>query len=133
MDFSWAQSYPDLHKICTLFQMTELVNPIKFKYKMLQQFLQDGPQCGLIALAMCIGNPTKESVEKLYVSAKNHSFTYNGEMFSVREMADLAKEHLPSETEIEVHNGSLDSDFIQTFLLNGGIMLVPYPLQYLMI
>ncbi|CAG9865296.1 unnamed protein product [Phyllotreta striolata] len=126
MDFSWAESYPEVHKVCTLFQMSELSNPVKFKYRQLDQFLQDGPKCGLIALAMLAGAPTSESVQDIFESAKRLNFTYNGEMFSVLEMAELAAQHLPSDTKVQVYRGHLNNDYIKSFLLEGGVMLVPY-------
>ncbi|XP_056639541.1 actin maturation protease [Diorhabda sublineata] len=125
-DFSWAKLYPEVYKVCTLFQMTEIANPIEFHYKKLDQFLQDGPQCGLVALAMCVGNPTKDSIQNLFETAKKYNFSNNGEMFSVDNMATLAKEVLPIGTEIKVYNGYLDNDFIKKSLLGGSIMLVPY-------
>ncbi|XP_028128045.1 UPF0692 protein CG33108 [Diabrotica virgifera virgifera] len=127
MDFDWAKPYPEMYKMCTAFQMFELLNPIKFKYKQLQQFLQSGPECGLVALAMCMGNPTRDTIEKLYKTAKMKNYTHNGEMFSISDMTALAREYLHGNNiKIHIFNGFLDSDVIRNFLLDGGVMLVPY-------
>ncbi|KAG5882738.1 hypothetical protein JTB14_004034 [Gonioctena quinquepunctata] len=126
MDFSWATPFPEVHKVCKLFQMAEISQPLKYTYRPLQEYLQDGPQCGLVALAMIIGNPTKESIRVLFESARNLNFTKNGEIFSVHEMASLAKIHCSGNMQIEVYSGSLNSDQIKDFILDGGQMLVPY-------
>ncbi|KAJ8960230.1 hypothetical protein NQ318_003955 [Aromia moschata] len=126
MDFDWAKQFPEVYKICTLFQLIEVSNPVKYSYKSLSGFLQDGPQCGLVALAICIGPPGAELIKNLYESAKLQNFTYNGEMFSADFLANLAKQHLPCNTNVEVYNGDLDDERIKEFLLDGGIILVPY-------
>lgn len=127
MEYSWAKNYPEIHKICTLFQMTELSKPIKYSYKALNGYLQDGPQCGLVALTMCTGSPNKDTVEFVYHYAKEKGYTNNGEIFSVNYMADLAKYYLPKNASIEIFNGDLFSTEITEFLLDGGMALVPYP------
>ncbi|XP_072382145.1 actin maturation protease [Diabrotica undecimpunctata] len=124
MDFDWAKPYPELYKMCKTFQMFDLLNPIKVKYKQLKVFLQSGPECGLVALAMCIGNPTRDIIENLYNTAKLKNYTHNGEMFSINDMTALASEYLHGE--IKIFNGFLDCDVIRNFLLEGGVMLVPY-------
>jgi hypothetical protein len=125
MNFSWAESYPEIYRMCTLFSLTELNNPIKYCYKPVQGFIQDGPQCGLVALAMYMGNPSRTSVKLLLKAAKDEGYTYNGEMFSVENMASLAKSHLKS-TEIQVYTGLLNTEEIKEILLQGVNLLVPY-------
>lgn len=124
MDFSWANDYPDLQKMCLRFQLFELSNPIRFKYTPLKSIIQEGPQCGLVALAMCTREPSKEIVQKIYLDAKTNNFTYNGEMFSAIDMLELSKNCLPNH--IELYEGVLFSEHIIQFLFNGGLMLVPY-------
>lgn len=130
MDYSWAENYPEIHKICTLFQMTELCNPIKYNYKSLNGYIQDGPQCGLVALTMCRGSPNKDTVNLLYDYAKTKGYTFNGEIFSVDDMADLAKYYLPCNTVVNIFEGNLFSIRIKDFLLDEGMILVPYPYIY---
>ncbi|RZC33789.1 hypothetical protein BDFB_001206 [Asbolus verrucosus] len=125
MNFSWAENYPEVHKVCTLFNLNELSSPLKYSYKSLQGFLQDGPQCGLVALAMYTGNPTRESIQALFESATKKGYTYNGEMFSAQNMADLAKSQLKS-TAVDLYSGLLNTDEIKEMLLHGCNLLVPY-------
>lgn len=126
MEFSWALPYPEIYKICTLFQLTEISNPTKYTYKSLKCIIQDGPQCGLVALAMCLENVSEETVTLIVESAKIKHYTYNGEMFSVHEMANLAKIFLKN-CYINIFNDDLNCEYIKKFLLNGGLLLVPYP------
>ncbi|EFA07667.1 UPF0692 protein CG33108-like Protein [Tribolium castaneum] len=125
MNFTWAEKYPEVHKMCTLFTLTELSNPLKYSYKSLPAFLQDGPQCGLVALAIYSGNPSTASVQSLLQTAKNEGFTNNGEMFSVQNMATLAQLSLKS-TCVQVYSGLLNTKEIKELLLNGANLLVPY-------
>ncbi|VEN36213.1 unnamed protein product [Callosobruchus maculatus] len=126
MDFSWAEPYPEIYKICNLFKLHEVSNPVKFSYKSLKELQQVGPQCGLVALAMCLGKSDRETVEELYKTAKNLGYTYNGEMFSVQAMFRLATMFLPKGASASVHEGDLNCEQIKQFLLGGGMMLVPY-------
>nr|XP_023021515.1 UPF0692 protein CG33108 [Leptinotarsa decemlineata] len=126
MDFSWATPYPELYKVCNMFQLVEICQPLKYYYRPIPSYLQEGPKCGLVALAMVLDNATQENVEMLYESARKLGFTNNGEIFSTKEMADLAKRNLPDNTKIEVYSGSLDTNRIRNFILDGGFILVPY-------
>ncbi|KAJ8980678.1 hypothetical protein NQ317_013290 [Molorchus minor] len=126
MDYSWAEPFPEVYKVCTLFQMTEISSPIQYHYKPLLPYLQDGPQCGLVALAMCMGMPNEKTVKMLYKSALSQSYTCNGEIFSTRDMADLARQHIKKEVTVDVFNGDLNDIKIKQFLLDGGFILVPY-------
>lgn len=131
MDFSWAKTYPDLYSVCTKFNLVEIVKPNRFCYRSLQGLLQEGPQCGLIALSIILGQPNREMVTSLLNEAKRLGYTYNGEMFSARDMYKLAMMY--SNRNIILHEGVLDSDNIREFLLSGGLMLVPYPCILLII
>ncbi|KAJ3649236.1 hypothetical protein Zmor_020989 [Zophobas morio] len=125
MNFSWAENYPEVHKVCTLFTLTELNDPVKYSYKALEGFTQDGPQCGLVALGMYMGSPTKESIQLLLETAQRQGYTNNGEIFSAHDMAELAKIHLKS-TDIQVYSGLLNTKEIKEILLQGANLLVPY-------
>lgn len=124
MVFNWANNYPDIQKMCLRFQLFELSNPKRFLYTPLKSIIQEGPQCGLVALAMCTSEPSKEMVQRIYLDAKSNNFTYNGEMFSVPDMLKLAKNYLPNH--IELYDGVLYTENIIQFLFNGGKILVPY-------
>lgn len=125
MDFTWAQTFPELHKICSLFCLSELNNPVDFAYTPLQPYLQNGPQCGLVALAIYRGNPNEEYVQQLVRTAQNNGYTNHGEMFSVPNMATLAESQLES-TDVLIYKGCLNSDEIKKLLLDGACILVPY-------
>ncbi|KAL1491056.1 hypothetical protein ABEB36_011709 [Hypothenemus hampei] len=98
MSFEWAKPYPELFRVCTLFQRDDLQSPLKWTYFPLKSYLQDGPQCG---------------------------FTNNGEIFSVDYMVQLAKTVLKAKT-IELYSRALNCQKIKDFILSGGYLLVPY-------
>ncbi|XP_066245119.1 actin maturation protease isoform X2 [Euwallacea similis] len=125
MNFTWADPYPDLHKVCTLFSRTDLVNPLKWYYTPLLGYLQNGPQCGLVALAILMEQPSKELVDTVFKYAQNMGFSHNGEIFSTNFMYSLAKEFIRDKG-IEIYNGNLESQEIVDVLLNRGKLLVPY-------
>lgn len=125
MDFTWAQKFPELHKICSLFSLSQLSNPVDVCYTPLQPYLQNGPQCGLVALAIFRGNPNKENVKQLFETAQNKGYTNHGEIFSASNMAKLAESQLDS-TDVEIYKGCLNCDEIKKLLLDGASILVPY-------
>lgn len=125
MDFSWASNYPDLQTMCKRFNLSELYSPVQVKYKSFKSIIQQGPQCGLVALAMCMESPTRETVDKLFNDAIEAGYTFHGEMFSCRKMYELAVFNIMSK--VTLYEGLLDSLEIKEFLLDGGVMLVPYP------
>lgn len=125
-NYEWANQYPDVQKVCKLFDLNFLSNPLRHSYNALNSILQDGPQCGLVALAMLTEHATKNNVDKLMKRAEALNFTYNGEIFSAADMCTLAKEYL-NDKKVELYTGNLSSDEIKEFLLSGGYALVPYP------
>lgn len=124
MDYDWALDYPDLHKACTRFKYSDLLQPKTIIYKYLPSILQDGPQCGIVALAMCTKQPSKETVARIFQIAKESNFTNNGEIFSANDMVLLCKNFL--KCKIELYDGALNCDNIVNFLRDGGTLLVPY-------
>lgn len=122
----WFADYPELMKMYTLYGYNNLLLPLRYKYTSIPYYKQDGPQCGLVALAMIMRKPTKENVDDLFETAKKANFTNNGEMFSVKNMCELARMKLEG-YRVELFKGDLCCDFIKEFLLSGGQMLVPYP------
>lgn len=126
MEFEWALQYPEIQKICLLFARTELCNPKRWKYRSLQGYIQEGPQCGLVALAILTERTTKDQVREIFEIAKEKGFTYNGEMFSVLQMAQLVSIFMPNHI-IELYEGYLKCDRIKQLLFKGAYILVPYP------
>lgn len=122
----WFSRYPELERMYKLFGYEQLINPLKYQYTSIPSCVQEGPQCGLVALAMIMQNISRDSINGLFEYAKRANYTYNGEMFSVEEMAQLAKVML-NDNELEVFRGDLNCKFIKDFLLDGGFILVPYP------
>lgn len=124
----WFAQYPELQDLCRFgcSYKEELTDARKYSYTPIPSYIQEGPQCGLVALAMIMQNATKDCVEDLFNSAKARNFTYNGEMLSVDYMIELATAKLKNYT-IRVHEGHLHNSFICDFLLDSGLMLVPYP------
>lgn len=74
--------------------------------------------------------PHPLSVEELFQEARAHGFTNHGEMFSVDDMATLAREMFQhSCREVEVLPGGLgqDKEYVIQQLTLGGVLLIPYP------
>ncbi|XP_045461359.1 UPF0692 protein CG33108 [Harmonia axyridis] len=124
--FDWASNHEELYKVCTLFNMTEIANPRRFSYKSLKGYIQEGPQCGLVALAIACENPNKEFVESIYEYAKEQKYTYNGEIFSSSYMEKLTIFFLKNKYDTHVYYGELNSIKTKEHLLTGGLILVPY-------
>ena len=85
--------------------------------------LQEGPQCGLVALAMAGDNIDLQEVVR---TAKERGFTKQGEMFSVEDMASLARLVLEREVEVVESKELLDCRQLMARLSEGGAVLVPY-------
>ncbi|KAF5274389.1 hypothetical protein FQA39_LY07269 [Lamprigera yunnana] len=120
MTFKWAYNFPDLYQICERFSLSELDNPKKVQYTELEGVLQEGPQCGLVALAICMKAPNKDIVKALYEEAKNAGFTYNGELFSAKDFTVLAQKQLSNK--VTLYSGYLDCEEVKEFLLDGGLI-----------
>lgn len=122
----WFAKYPELVDMYSLYGYDHLMCPTSYKYTPIPYYKQEGPQCGLAALAMIMKQATKENVDDLFECAKAAGYTNHGEMFSARQMCLLAKSKLP-DYKISLFKGNLNRNKIKHFLLNGGLMLVPYP------
>lgn len=128
VEFTWAENFPEVKKVCCMFGRSELKDPVAVSYTRLDSYLQIGPQCGLVALAMYKRNPTEESVKQLFEIAKNKGFTNHGEMFSVPNMAALAQSELDS-VNVQIFKGCLNCEEIKTLLLHDACLLVPFDLD----
>jgi len=88
--------------------------------------LQEGPQCGLVALSLAAATrgltSTPGEVQELAIKRR---FSLQGEMFSASDMADLSKEVLGGG---EVMSITLlrDKDWLVNVLAEGRQMLIPY-------
>ncbi|XP_037499676.1 UPF0692 protein C19orf54 homolog [Rhipicephalus sanguineus] len=88
--------------------------------------LQDGPQCGLVALSMAsqLLQDQPVSVEALFETAKSLQFTKKGEMFSVENMKTLAEACLQG-TRTKIVRSEHREDIVR-HLLEGKPVLIPY-------
>ncbi|XP_072775919.1 actin maturation protease-like [Taeniopygia guttata] len=93
--------------------------------------IQDGPQCGLVALAMAgaVLAPTRPqlSLGALLETARARGYTRQGETFSAAQLAALAQELLPCRAELlQGGLGGHNRARILRHLLRGHLLLVPY-------
>ncbi|XP_062995857.1 actin maturation protease [Elgaria multicarinata webbii] len=92
--------------------------------------IQEGPQCGLVALWMAgalLSLPTAVSLEKIVQVALERGYTAQGEMFSAADMAKLAEGVFPCKTELL--SGGLEGqsqERILRHLCTGFPVLIPY-------
>ncbi|XP_023564012.1 UPF0692 protein C19orf54 homolog [Octodon degus] len=96
----------------------------------LPSLIQEGPQCGLVALWMAgalLAPPSGVPLERLVQVAMDRGYTAQGEMFSVANMGRLAQETLGCQTEL-LHSGlgGPNRDLILQHLIAGHPLLVPY-------
>ncbi|XP_041729458.1 UPF0692 protein C19orf54 homolog [Coregonus clupeaformis] len=98
--------------------------------KYVPSLIQDGPQCGLVALWMA-GHlrqpPLSVSMETIVQTAMDRGYTAQGEMFSARDMAMLAEE--VCECRAELLSGGMTGDnstAVLKHLADGQPVLIPY-------
>ncbi|XP_072464355.1 actin maturation protease isoform X3 [Notamacropus eugenii] len=95
--------------------------------------IQEGPQCGLVALWMAgslLALPQDIPLENIVAVALERGYTAQGEMFSAASMARLAKEVFGCQ--VELLSGGLGEPnrcHILQHLIAGFPLLVPYPLH----
>ncbi|KAM5236856.1 actin maturation protease [Ctenodactylus gundi] len=92
--------------------------------------IQEGPQCGLVALWMAgtlLSPPSGIPLERLVQVAIERGYTAQGEMFSVADMGRLAQETLGCQAELLSGGlGGPNRDLILQHLVTGHPLLVPY-------
>lgn len=95
--------------------------------RQVEPILQDGPQCGLVALAMASSILKKlVSPEQLMELAQLKDFTKQGEMFSANEMECLAGEVYGCKTSVlDIRGVDGKWEFLNC-LARGDLLLVPY-------
>ncbi|XP_016277726.2 actin maturation protease isoform X2 [Monodelphis domestica] len=93
--------------------------------------IQEGPQCGLVALWMAgslLALPQEVPLEKIVAVALERGYTAQGEMFSAANMARLAEEVFGCQ--VELLSGGLgepNQSHVFQHLISGCPLLVPYP------
>ncbi|KAK9394211.1 UPF0692 protein C19orf54 like [Crotalus adamanteus] len=96
--------------------------------------IQEGPQCGLVALWMASAHlhlPSEVPLERIRQVALERGYTAQGEMFSAADMARLAEEVFPCKAELL--SGGLQGrnhDRILQHLGAGFPVLIPYDEDY---
>eukprot|EP00092_Neocalanus_flemingeri_P011317 GFUD01012196.1.p1 GENE.GFUD01012196.1~~GFUD01012196.1.p1 ORF type:complete len:315 (+),score=124.40 GFUD01012196.1:80-1024(+) len=89
-----------------------------------QPRLQEGPQCGMVALAIAGGEGVQ--VDQVQELAIRMGYTKQGEMFNVDDMAYLASTVLGTEALISATAALSDNEWVVEQLTGGWLLLVPY-------
>lgn len=96
----------------------------------LPSLIQEGPQCGLVALWMAgtlLAPPSGIPLEKLVQVAMERGYTAQGEMFSVADMGKLAQEALGCQVEHLCGGlGGPNRARVLQHLVSGHPLLIPY-------
>jgi len=100
--------------------LIEVVSPIA----------QNGPQCGLVALAMAFRllhlDEEKSRVENILSLAKEKLFTRNGEMFSVDWLVHLAQTIWPDEIVVKACPFPSSNREMVSMLQSRNALIIPY-------
>ncbi|XP_074133659.1 actin maturation protease isoform X3 [Sminthopsis crassicaudata] len=92
--------------------------------------IQEGPQCGLVALWMAgslLALPQDVSLERIVAVARERGYTAHGEMFSAASMARLAEEVFGCQVELLAGGlGEPNQSRVLRHLISGRPLLVPY-------
>ncbi|KAM6223675.1 actin maturation protease [Rhynchocyon petersi] len=96
----------------------------------LPSLIQEGPQCGLVALWMAgtlLAPPNGVPLERIVQVALGRGYTVQGEMFSVADMGRLAQEVLGCQAELLSGGlGGPNRDRVLQHLIAGHPLLIPY-------
>ncbi|XP_033080823.1 UPF0692 protein C19orf54 homolog isoform X2 [Trachypithecus francoisi] len=96
----------------------------------LPSLIQEGPQCGLVALWMAgtlLSPPSGVPLERLVQVATERGYTAQGEMFSVADMGRLAQEVLGCQAKLLSGGlGGPNRDLVLQHLVTGHPLLIPY-------
>ncbi|XP_064345410.1 actin maturation protease isoform X3 [Camelus dromedarius] len=92
--------------------------------------IQEGPQCGLVALWMAgtlLAPHSDIPLERVVQVAMERGYTAQGEMFSVADMGRLAQEALGCQAEVLCGGlGGPNRDHVLQHLVAGHPLLIPY-------
>ncbi|XP_038046260.1 UPF0692 protein C19orf54 homolog isoform X1 [Patiria miniata] len=90
--------------------------------------LQQGPECGIVALCMAVNMLGPVSADKRHImnTAQEKGFTIQGEMFSATNLLDLVSCSCGVNGRVLVGNMTDNRDDIILHLANGWPVLVPY-------
>ncbi|XP_036392421.1 UPF0692 protein C19orf54 homolog [Megalops cyprinoides] len=98
--------------------------------KYVPSLIQDGPQCGLVAMWMAaklLKPPEGVSMERVVQTALERGYTAQGEIFSARDMAQLAEEVCECHSEcLSGGMGGANTGPILKHLASGQPALIPY-------
>ncbi|XP_038623415.1 UPF0692 protein C19orf54 homolog [Tachyglossus aculeatus] len=96
----------------------------------LPSLIQEGPQCGLVALWMAgslLAPPASVPLERIVATAMERGYTAQGEMFSAADMAKLAQEVYGCRAELLVGGlGGHNRQRVLRHITAGHPLLVPY-------
>lgn len=125
----WASEHPQLQEACAKNNLCLHDTPFRYRYKEFESILQVGPTCGLVALSMLVNGEV--AADEILNITKLEGFTHNGEMFSCKYMSKLVEKVFSivelDNVEYSVKNGGLFSKETVDKLLEGAVLLVPYP------
>lgn len=95
--------------------------------------LQEGPQCGLVALCMAarlIQPGTTIEPDQIYQTAKERGYTQLGEMFSVKNLCELSQSLTGAPCQVIESEAMRDGLQVCHWLLQGNVFLVPYDCDF---
>lgn len=126
---AWAGDQSEVRQACSIAQICTTTEPKFFRIKTsVRPIIQEGPTCGLAALAMLTGGCP--SVADILELARQRNYSNHGEMFSAKNMGELATtvfEMLDVSHRTERVSGKLECDFIKNKLRDGACVMVAYP------
>jgi len=98
-----------------------------------QPQLQEGPQCGLVAVSMASqlviqSQPT--NTDKIFEYAKEREYTKQGEMFSASNLLDLCRNFVTLDSWLCDVDSLSNTSQICADLLSGHIFIVPYDCDF---
>lgn len=125
----WASENLELWEACAKNSICPQNAPFDYKYTPFESILQVGPTCGLAALSMLVRN--KVTASAMLDITRTEGYSNKGEMLSCKDMVKLA-EKVFRLAELEnvnctLVNGELYSNDVIDKLLEGAVLLVPYP------
>ncbi|XP_041354360.1 UPF0692 protein C19orf54-like [Gigantopelta aegis] len=122
-----CEAYELFHK-----KQSSLSNSAKYCYISFYQpvspILQNGPACGIVALAMSaslLGKPHIKT-QHIFNRSRELNVSKQGELFSVEYMKTLAQDTLHCPAMVSGVCGDVERQLIVKSLLQGAVLLIPY-------